>query len=376
MSACPIPFDQLSTAAQKATSANAPAAARMMAARGLAPMPPRDLVTAQYVLTFDSDPKIAGQATKSLEALDQRLANAVLADTGVSPHVLAFLAESLVTRDADVERILLNPTTPHSAFLMAATRGSEAICEVVANNQARVLKTPEIARALADNPQALKSTSERVIDFLVRSGIMLDDMPEFESALLRLSGKERVEAAASVELDVPAGLLETEFLSDEQKQDLKDRQLIADDEELSDEEEVEGKKLTTEQLIKTMSTGEKVALAVKGNKSARNILIRDRNRVVAVAAISAPAITEPEAVNAANSRTVHQDVIGYISRHKDWMKNYQIKVALVGNPKTPLPTAMRLVPTLQKRDLRNISKSKNVPMGVRTLATRLVKTRM
>ena len=376
MSECPIPYNKLSSAAQKATSTNAPPAARMMAARGLAPMPPRDLITAQYVLTFDPDKKIAAEAEKSLQSLDQRLANAVLSDAALNPFVLGALAESLVTRDADVERILLNPTTPHSAFVMAATRGSEAICEVVANNQARVLKNPEIARALQQNPQALKSTSERVIDFLVRNGVMLEDMPEFESALLRLNGNERKEAAEAVELDVPASMLEREFLSDEEREELDGSGLIADDEELSDEEEGEEKKLGLEQLIKNMTTGEKVALATKGNKSARAILIRDRNRVVALAAISAPSITEPEAFNAANSRTVHQDVIGYISRNKDWMKNYQMKVALVANPKSPLPTAMKLVPTLQKRDLRNVSKSKNVPLGVRTLATRLVKARM
>ena len=118
MSECPIPLDQLSSAAQKATSLSDPAAARMMAARGLAPMPPRDLVTAQYVLTFDSDKKIASEAEKSLRALDQRLANAVLSDVALNPFVLGALAESLVSRDADVERILLNTSTPDNAFVM------------------------------------------------------------------------------------------------------------------------------------------------------------------------------------------------------------------------------------------------------------------
>jgi hypothetical protein len=376
MSACPISFDQLSSAAQRATAPSAPPAARMMAARGLAPMPPRDLITAQYVLTFDKDPKISAQAEESLGMMDQRLANAVLSDPALNPHVLGALAESLVARDADVERILLNNSTPDRAFFMAATRGSEAICEVIANNQARVLKTPEIARALHGNVQALKSTTERVIDFLVRNGVVLEDMPEFETALLRLSGKERKSAAESIELNVPASMLEPEFLSDEQRELRDDESLLSDDEELSDEEDTDDRKLSIDQLVKDMTTGEKVALATKGNKSARSILIRDRNRVVAMAAISAPSITEPEAVNAAKSRTVHQDVIGFISRNKDWMKNYQIKAALVGNPKTPLPTAMKLVPTLQKRELRNISKSKNVPLGVRTLAGRLVKQRM
>ena len=338
-------------------------------------MQPRDLVTTQYVLTFDADPKIAEAAQKSLRGLDQRLANAVLSDTNLNPFVLSALAEFLVERDADVERILLNPSTPNGAFITVASKGSEAICEVVANNQARVLQNPEIARALHQNSQALKSTTERVIDFLVRNGVMLDDMPEFENALLRLNGKERADAADSIELDVPSELLSPEYASEGQQETSSESGMEASDEELSDDEPEEEKKISVEQLIKEMTTGEKVALATKGNKSARSILIRDRNRVVALAAISAPSITEPEAVVAANSRTVHQDVIGFISRNKDWMKNYQIKVALVANPKTPLPIAMKLVPVLQKRDLKNISKSKNVPVGVRNLANRLSKNR-
>ena len=147
--------------------------------------------------------------------------------------------------------------------------------------------------------------------------------------LLRLSGKERTEAAASIELDVPDELFSPEYLSDAQKASSGD--VEASDEELDDEPEEE-KKISIEQLIKEMTTVEKV-LPPKAQEC-ESILIRDRNRVVAAQLV--PSITEPEAVVAA-PRTVHQDVIGFISRNKDWMKNYQIKVALVANPKTPLP---------------------------------------
>ena len=123
-----------------------------------------------------------------------------------------------------------------------------------------------------------------------------------------------------------------------------------------------------------MNAAQKVALATKGNRQARSALMRDTNRVVALAAITSPCVSEPEVLAAAQSRTVHQDVIMHICRDKknNWIRIYQVKVALVTNPKAPLPEAMKLVPTLNARDLKTIAKSRNVPMGVRNLANNLV----
>ena len=370
MDTCPIPLESLSPATRRAADPASPVPARTMAARGLAPMPPKDLVTAQFALTFDPDGTVADTARKSLSNLDPRLATAVLADTTLSPFVLEYLATALVSRDADIERILLNPSTPDTAFAVAAESGSEAVCELIANNQARLLQSTEIARALVTNSKALKSTLDRVIDFLVRSGIVLEGLSQFDDALLRLNGAERVVAAAAVE--VPLELVDQQFLSDDDMESVdEERRMIADDEDLSDGEEEE--KLSIDQLLKSLTAGQKVALATKGTKSVRARLVRDTNRVVALAAISAPTVQETEAVTAAQSRTVHADVIGYISRNKDWMKNYQVKLALTQNPKTPLPTAMRIVPLLQRKDCKQLSSSKNVAAGVRNLAKKLSK---
>lgn len=375
LATCPIAPDALSAAVQKSAGAAAPPPVRMMAARGLAPMAPKDLVTAQFVLTFDADEKIRAAATKSLAGLDERIANAVLADTSLSPHVLGFLAQSLATKDAFVEKLLLNPSTPSSAFVEVAKVSSEHICEIIANNQARLLEQPEIARSLTKNGNALKSTIDRVVDFLVRSSIILDGVPEFESALLRLTGEERIKAANSV--DIPLDLIDEQFLTEEQKRKLGtsgERRMIEEgDENEEAQEPTEEVQQSLQQRMRGMTIGQKVALATKGNKQVRNVLIRDTNRIVAIAAISSPAVREIEVIAAAQSRTVHQDVISHIANKKDWVKLYPVKVALAYNPKTQLASAMKLVPHLQKKDVKVLSKSKNVPAGVRNLAMKLAK---
>lgn len=359
---CPIPFEQLSAGIQRSVGPKAPRPLRDMTAKGLAPIPPRELITAQFVLTFDADAGIADTARASLANLDQRLANAVLGDTQLHPEVLGYLGAALATNDAYAEKLLLNPKTPSIAFVAVAKVCSEAICEIIANNQARLLDAPDIARALTHNPNALKSSVDRVIDFLVRSGVILDDVHHFEEAFLRLTGEERAKAVDNVE--VPEHLLDESFRGK--------RRLIEDED---DGEPDENTRQSLQTMLRDFNVAQKVALATKGNKTARSELMRDSNRLVALAAITSPAITESEVVAAANSRTVHADVIMHIVKDKksNWTRNYQVKLALVNNPKCPLPEALRLVPSINVRDKKMLAKSRNVPVGVRNRASTLLK---
>ena len=374
VSACPIPIDALDAAVLRNAGDKAPAPLRMMTARGMAPMAPKDLITAQFVLTFDGDEKIRQAALQSIQNLDLRIANAVLADTSLNAFVLGHLAKALALNDAYAEKLLLNPKTPSTAFMDVAAVCSEQVAEIIANNQARILEIPEIARALASNVNALKSSVDRVVDFLVRSGKIVDGMKEFEDAVLRLTGDERLKAANAV--DLPKHLLDEKFLSAEDKEQLrKERRLIQEDE---DQEIADDKPTGLEDLIRNLNAAQKVALATKGNKAARTALMRDTNRMVAMAAITSPAISEMEIIAAANSRVVHADVIAHICRDKknNWVRIYQVKLALTNNPKTPLPDAMKLVPTLNQRDMKILAKSRNVPAGVRNLATKMAKEPM
>ena len=366
---CPIPQEELPVVVLKNVGPSAPARLKLMTANGMAPMAPRDLVTAQFVLTFDESEQVSSAAAKSLAHLDPRIANAVLSDREVAPPVLGFLAQALATQDAYAERLLLNSSTPDDAFVEVAKVCSEQICEIIANNQKRIKGQPEIARSLSENPNALKSTIERVVDFLVRDNLILDGVQAFTDALLRLKPEERIKAADAVEL--PLHLLDERFLTDEQR---AERRLIAEDDEAGDDEG-DGTNQPLEVLLRTMNAAQKVALATKGDRAARAALMRDTNRIVALAAITSPCVSEPEVLAAANSRTVHQDVIAHICRDKknNWIRVYQVKQALVGNPKTPLPEAMKLVPTLNARDLKATAKSRNVPMGVRNLASNLIR---
>ena len=120
---------------------------------------------------------------------------------------------------------------------------------------------------------------------------------------------------------------------------------------------------------------DKIKLAMLGSKGARRLLLRDTNRLVQIAVIRSPKIREDEVLPIAQDRTSTDDVIRIILNRKDWLKGYPIRLALAQNPKTPIPRALRLLETLQDRDLRIIAKSRNVPGVVSGGALRILSKR-
>jgi hypothetical protein len=121
-----------------------------------------------------------------------------------------------------------------------------------------------------------------------------------------------------------------------------------------------------------MGVPQKIRLALVGNLEARNLLIHDPNKVIPLAVLRNPKLSEDEVVMYAQLRSLPEDVFSAMAKHKTWVKNYQVKLALVSNPKAPLSLAIKLLDHLHDRDLQNISKSKNVSYILARSAARLL----
>ena len=124
--------------------------------------------------------------------------------------------------------------------------------------------------------------------------------------------------------------------------------------------------------IQHMTVGERVKLALKGNRDARMILIRDPNRLIQRFVLQNPRLTDDEVITVARNRNLDVDLLRLIGDHKHWPRNYQVKLALVTNPKTPLATVLHFVSTLMERDIRLLAKSKSVSATVASMARRLL----
>jgi hypothetical protein len=120
--------------------------------------------------------------------------------------------------------------------------------------------------------------------------------------------------------------------------------------------------------IAAMSPAQRLARAMRGNREERAILIRDPNKIVAVAVLSSPKITDAEVENIAKMANVSEDVLRIIGNTRAWMKNYAIVSALTKNAKTPVAIALNLLPRLLEKDVKALTTDRNVPDVVRLAA--------
>ena len=127
--------------------------------------------------------------------------------------------------------------------------------------------------------------------------------------------------------------------------------------------------------IQQMGVSEKVKLALLGNKEARDILVRDSNKMVAVAVVKSPKIQESEIETISKSRNVAEEVLRQVASTKEWTKSYVIKFNLSSNPKTPIALAMKFLPHLREFDLRKLAKSKDVSAVLAQQARRMAEAK-
>ena len=365
----------LSPAVAKVTGASAPGPSRMMAARGLAPMGPTDLVTAVYQLSLDADAAIAKAAKQTAAKLPDNILVAALG-SAVDARVIDFFAEHVVDKSSVVEAILLNSRTHDSTFVTFASQLGEAGLEILAVNQERLLRYPAIIEALYFNRAARMSTVDKAIELAVRNGLVLKAIPCFAEISANIMGTAKpapeeqaaeAEAASAKEQAAKDALFAAVLAYGDEDED--EQAEAAEDE--SPKEEVEERKRS----ISSLSINEKIRLATLGNAFDRGELIRDSNRVVALAAIKSPGVKDQEVIKYAGNRGLSEDVIRYIADKREWLKNYTVKLALVSNPKCPLPRAMRFLEHMRTNDLRNLARSKGIPSALATAARRLAMKR-
>ena len=120
-----------------------------------------------------------------------------------------------------------------------------------------------------------------------------------------------------------------------------------------------------------MSVGQLIKLAFKGNKEIRSLLLRNTNKSIASAVIKSGRLTDGEIVSAAGNRNLADDVIRAIASNKEFLRKYPVKVALVNNSKTAVPTALNLLKSLHKTDLKQVARNPNVSSIISNAATKL-----
>lgn len=342
---------ELSPQAERYVRRDAPLDVRLMAARGALPLPPVELATVLFALLHDPDAEVKARASDSLVGLPDSICSTVLIGPA-HPALLAHLAHAFKDNEHRLEKIALNPAADDRTIAFLASLPFKSLVDIISNNQQRMLRCPEIVDALGANPLTGRSVIERILSFLgldrIPSAEGIEDAgdptalsdAEAEAALRAVLGDELGEFA-------PALIQDTDGAEPD-----ANTNLFA--------------------LIQNMSVFQKIKLGRMGNKEARGLLVRDRNKVVAIATLTSPKITDTEIIGIAQSRNVSDDVLRLISRNREWTRNYKVKLSLATNPKCPQSAALKFLNHLHEKDLRNIMRSKDVHSAVATHARRML----
>jgi hypothetical protein len=403
-----------------------------MAARGIMPLPPLDQVAVLYQLTFDGDPNIAQAARDTAAKLPEKLLAGTLADPNNDPRVLDFFGTLMVDKPSVFDAVALNPSTADFTITaLARTCGAREV-DLLAQNEQRILRTPEIIAAMYMNRKARMSTIDRVVELAVRNQVRVPGLAAWDEVARALSvgtstdpeDDHRFDAVIAARDDssltagdgeeapvddggrtmrlielhvavpgqpntrIPLRRMRTVIGGDEGTEgyvpNLPSQFLVA---QLDEDENgitigiVETRETVHAPIKQHIQIGNvrlilaptpfrdlpiphKVRAATLGDAFVRAEAIRDANKMVSLAAIKSPGVTDSEAAAYAGNQVLAEDVIRYIASKREWTKLYGVKVSLCRNPKAPIAETTRMMPFLRERDLNDLMKSKGVPSAV------------
>ena len=388
---------------QAVVQGNAPQAARMAAARGLLPLAQDELLEMLVALSLDDDADVSRAADETLAAQDTDTLVAAASSNETAPAVLTYLATRADSARQVQEAVALNPQTPDEAVTaLAHATASGEVLELISINQQRLIRAPAIIDAVLANPARTADAERRAREtrrefFEKERGArqVADEMrargmnaaAEFIESADSFGAGEGFSAddawliAQHIEVaddDIDDSWLPSEWLEELYDESLEQRSAVA--ERLVAEASAEAGGAAPERValirrIMFMKVKDRMKLGMKGDREARSILIRDPNKVVAQAVINNPRITDQEVEAIASMRTVSDEVLRLIALNRGWARQYTIIHNLARNPRTPLPTAINILPRLYTRDLKSLGQNRNVSDAVRRQAMRLATVR-
>jgi hypothetical protein len=314
---------------------------QLLAAEGVLPLPPEDLIPLQVDLAQGDDAEVAELARNSLRSVDVRMARPFL-ERQAGESVLAFFAEE-INHPELLEAILRRRDVPRRILARLARRLPPDLQELLLLRQDAIVEEPAILEALEENPQVSSYSQRRIAEYrehlLPRRRTIAEPLPAEHPE--EMSEEELALAIEAARALPPAGELEPERTK------------------------------LTEGQIRGLSIPARLKLTRGAPRLLRSILLRDSNPQVAVSVIVNNNLTDQEVEQTAANRSVVEEVLVAIARRREWSNKYSIMKSLVQNPRTPLMISMRMITKLSVRDLKELGRDRNIADAVRSTALRM-----
>jgi hypothetical protein len=351
----------------------------------------------------------AEQARLTLAGWKEDSLRGIVADPNTPREVLDYLIAPQNLRPPLLPALLQNPAVSEVALAELAVSASRENVEVLLNS-ARAGQSQIILQALDSNPNLSGIQSEKI-----KVALALVSKPQSAQP-------EQVEAAVVVEEEVLPPSLPEETAPEEVLDDDVTAYLAEHSEEIAVEQDsvfqpmggfleetlgseeplaeaaaaaaaagAQGGSTATKktvvakkshlsadeqrgsalQKISKLDVKGRIQLAMKGNKEERSILVRDGTKVVALAVLESPKVTDNEVEMFASQKNVLEALLRGISMKRRFVKHHGIVRNLVFNPRTPLDISLALIKNLLVNDLKNLSANKDVSDTIRKLALKM-----
>jgi hypothetical protein len=390
------------------------------ASKGSLSVPPQEMIEILVHLALHNT-VFGQQAQLTLAGWDEAASRAAASNPSTPKEVLDYLISAANLRPILLPTLLANPSVSGDVILELAPKAGREVVDVMLKSK-RVTGSPVILHALLSNPHLTGIQSETVRNLI---------QPVAPEPAVVDQGPEPVTATAPQ--TAPSGLDEVFHLSPagsaEGTDDVLDEGVLAYLSEHANEIAAEGnhafqpiggayeefmpsaeeplaqpvaeaagpaaaaarvKKAPSKkapavgevergsalQKISKLGIKGRIQLAMKGTKEERSLLIRDGTKIVALAVLESPKVSDGEVEKFAGQKNVLEAVLRGIPMKRRFAKNYSIVRALVFNPRTPLDLALSLMKNILVGDLRNLSNNKEVSDTVRKLATKMFKQKM
>ncbi|HKD03430.1 MAG TPA: hypothetical protein VKB77_13410 [Terriglobales bacterium] len=378
-----------------------PATLMQSAARGALSVPAPEAIEILVYLAVHN--KVFGmQARMTLAGWDENASKQAAANPHTPQEVLDYMIAGENLRPALLPLLLENPSVSEESLIALAASSTREVAEAMLNSP-RVKATPEVLNALQSNSNLAVDESAGVEAPLVAEGFTLggespaaaatvNESPDavldeglvaylnanakeiategekpfqpiggvYEDLSLDLDEPPAATPAAATTPATPAAPVAAAPAAPRKAPVQKKSHLGAEEERAS-----------ALQKISKLDIKGRIQLAMRGTKEERSLLIRDGTKVVALAVLESPKVSDSEVEKFASQKNVLEAVLRQIPLNRRYVKHYGIVRNLVFNPRTPLDISLGLMKNLLVHDLRNLSGNKEVSETVRKLATKM-----
>ncbi len=381
------------------------------AARGSLSVPPGEMIEILVYLSLHH--KVFGQQARlTLAGWDEKACVAAARDSATSAEVLGYWTSRDNLRVPLLPSLVGNPSVTDQSLLELAAQGTRPVVDVLLVSP-RIVKSRALLKALRSNailrPNELSEIESKLAAF-AEAGVTAPNenhepgapdedasVPEAEIEHALNEYLKENAAAIEAEKDKPfrpvgdGGIVVTESANHPATdQPTSSQTPVAAVEAKSAPaaaapaqakkaaavpSPVERRDSTMQKIAKLDIKG-RIALAMRGNKEERSILIRDSTKIISLAVLDSPKVSEAEVEGFALQRNVLDAILRAIPMKRRFQKKYNIQRNLVFNPRTPIDASLTLMKNLLAKDLKALIENKDVPEAVRKLAKRMHSQKM